>query len=435
MSASEEGNEFAKMNRTRGKCVRPRIRSDNVTFINSTFLEECVERTKSIPGGRRRRPCGSCTDACVFSAIEMCLVLGIIANIIVIIRVIKDRKLRSNTFVGIACLAFADSAFLLLNLTLTYELVIRRVTCTLPSQIRGHVFAFFMGVTWFSANGHVALMAILRYIILVYPIKSQAYLTLKRIILMSVSVWVLGFIIRGIFTLIIRLTNTRPRKSVLIFLGLWIIIYFLPLLVTITLHIMKVKLVKKTSHHSDNALVRKSVARMSKIIVVIIVCATLLPLPRMIFGIIDVVDEVKYPSRSVKSYFRSIAHLLFLVNNCINPCIYAFMSKPFRNSLMRMFGKEASEGDSSTGTVDTPVTRRRGTQDSIVENMNASQDSIATCTNITMEIFTETQENNRTAWSKYMKLIGIPFLTRRIFFLDNCLLSYTPIHFLNGVYS
>ena len=383
------------MNRVRGKCVRSRLRPENVTFAaNSTFLPECDGPSRSGAGTRRQRPCGDCTDACIFSAIEMCLVLGIIANIIVIFRVIRDRKLRSNTFIGIACLAFADSIFLLLNLTMTYELVIRRVTCTFPSKIRGAVFAYFHGATWFSANGHVALMAILRYIMLMYPIKSQAFLTTRRILLMSLSVWILGVIIRGIFTLIIRLTGSRPRQSVLIFLGLWIVIYFLPLLVTIILHILKVRLVKKTSYHSECTLVRKSVARMSKIIVVIIVCATLLPLPRMIFGVLDVIYERKYTTRSVKSYFRSIAHLLFLVNNCINPCIYAFMSKAFRNSVRRMLGKYDSEEDSSSGTAETPVTRRRGTQDAILQNLNASQDSVITATNIAMEGISEKSDSN-----------------------------------------
>lgn len=376
------------MNRTRTKCLRPRLRSGNEQLINSTILPECAGRSSSLPGTRRQRPCGDCTDSCVFNAIEMCLVIGVIANIIVITRVIKDRKLRSNTFVGIACLALADSVFLILNLAFTYEFVIRTVTCTFPPQMRGPVFAFFKGVVWFSANGHVALMAVLRYIIIVYPIKSQAFLTLKKVMLMSVGVWILGFIVRGFFTLISRLTGERPRKSVFIYLALWLIIYLLPLLVTITLHTVKVRKVKKTSLHSENTLVRKSVARMSKIIIVIISCATLLPLPMMIFGIINAIEHLKYPTRNFKSHFRSIAHLLFLINNCINPFIYSFMSKPFRSSLMRMIGKEDSEaGDSSTGTANTPVVRRRGTQESL--DISASHDSVVATTNMAMVTLTQ----------------------------------------------
>lgn len=360
------------MSKARNKCLRPRLRG-NDTFL----LPECANRTASLPGARRQRPCGDCTESCIFSAIEMCLVIGVIANAIVVFRVIRDRKLRSNTFVGIACLAIADTAFLFLNLAFTYEMVIRRVSCTFPLQLKGAVFAYFKGVVWFSANGHVSLMAILRYIILVYPIKSQAFLTIKKVIISSVGVWILGLIVRGIFTLISRLTGEKPRRSVFIYLGLWIIIYFLPLLVTVMLHILKVRKIKQTSYHSENVVVRKSIARMGKMIVVIIICATVLPLPMMIFGIVNVFEDLSYPTRNFKSHFRSIAHFFFVLNNCINPFIYAFMSKPFRNSVMRMFGKEDSEGgDSSTGTADTPIVRRKGTLESVLQDVGASQDSV-----------------------------------------------------------
>ena len=377
------------MNRTSNKCPRPKLRrGGNEQLINITLLPECVGRGAKLPGPRRSqtRPCGECTESCVFMAIEMCLILGIIANIIVIIRVIKDRKLRSNTFVGIACLALADSVFLALNLTFTYELVIRTLMCTLPRQLKGTAFAYFKGVAWFGANGHVALMAIIRYIILVYPIKSQAFLTIKKVLFLSMGVWLLGFLVRGIFTLIVKLTGEKPRESVAIYLSLWIITYLLPLVVMTTLHIIKIQKVKKTSYHSENALVRKSIARMSKMIIVIIICAAVLPLSLLVFGTLDAIEEIQYPSRNFKSIFRSIAHLLFLLNNCVNPFIYAFMSKPFRNSILRMVGKEVSEGgDSSTGTASTPITRRRGTQESVLEDGNQSKASIATPDIITME--------------------------------------------------
>ena len=392
--------DFKRINRTRTKCLRPRLRG-NVPLVNTTLLPECEGRPASLPGGRRQRPCGDCTDSCVFSAIEMCLVIGIIANIIVIFRVVKDRKLRSNTFVGIACLALADAAFLVLNLASTYEYVIRRVTCTFPMQSRGPTFAYFKGVVWFSANGHVALMAVIRYIIIVYPIKSQAYLTFKKVILMSVGVWILAFIVRGIFTLIIKLTGERPRRSVIIYLSLWIIIYLLPLLVTVTLHILKIRKVKKASYHSETAIMRKSIARMSKIIIVVIICATVLPLPKMIFGVVNVIEDLHYPTRNFKSHFRSISNLLFLLNNCINPCIYAFMSKPFRYSVLRMFGKEDLEGgDSSSGTVPTPVIKRRETQESVLQDVNVSQDSLASTEHVTMATLTQNGNGHQTEGSQ-----------------------------------
>lgn len=369
------------MSRTRDgiRCRRPQLRSEDQELINTTLLPECAERESLQADEKRSRPCGECTGSCIFNIVEMFLIIGVIANIIVIFRVIRDRKLRSNTFVGIACLALADCLFLALNLAFTIEIVIRTITCTFPRELKGAVFAYFKGVAWFGANGHVALMAVIRYIILVYPIRSQALLTIKKVLLMSLGVWILALIIRGIFTLITKLTGERPRESVIIYLSLWIIIYLLPLVVTMTLHITKIRKVKKISYHAENALVRKSISRMSKMIIVIIICAAILPLPMLVFGTIDAIEDLQYPTRDFKSNFRSIAHILFLLNNCINPFIYAFMSSPFRISILRMLGRHESEGgDSSTGTADTPVVRRKGTQESILqEDLKMSKDSVA----------------------------------------------------------
>ena len=380
------------MNRTRNKCSNAKVRGGGGAeqLVNFTLPPDCVGvgRGAKRPGGPRRSQtltCGTCTGSCVFMAIEMCLIIGILVNILVIIRVIKDRKLRSNTFVGIACLALADSLFLALNLTFTYEIVIRTLMCTLPRQLKGTAFAYLKGVAWFGANGHVALMAIIRYIILVYPIKSQAFLTTKRVLLSSAGVWTLALLVRGIFTLIVKLTGEKPRESVIIYLSMWIITYLLPLVVTTSLHITKIKMVKKTSYHSENSLVRKSIARMSKMIIVIIICAAVLPLPMLVFGTLGAIESVEYPSRNFKSIFRSIAHLLFLLNNCVNPLIYAFMSKPFRMSILRMLGKEVSEaGDSSSGTASTPISKRRGTFECVVDG-NQSKASTDTLETIAME--------------------------------------------------
>ena len=369
------------MNRTRNNCGKVRGGGTG-QLVNFTLPPDCgVGGGGKRPGTRRSQAldCGECTGSCVIMAIEMFLVVGIILNMLVIMRVIKDRKLRNNTFVGIACLALADSMFLAINLTFTYELVIRTLTCTLPRQLKGTAFAYFKGVAWFGANGHVTLMAIIRYIILVYPIKSQAFLTTKKVLLSSAGVWLLGFLVRGIFTVVVKVTGEKPRESVIIYLSLWIITYLLPLVVTTCLHITKIKMVKKASYHTENSLVRKSIARMSKIIIIIIICAAILPLPMLVFGTLEAVEGLEYPSRSFKSTFRSIAHLLFLLNNCVNPLIYAFMSKPFRTSILRMLGKEVSEaGESSTGTASTPMSKRRGTQETVIKDGNLTKASIDT---------------------------------------------------------
>lgn len=338
--------------------------TDHTINDSYPFTDLCDDVTKGTGSGHilrygyQRFSCGYCDARCVYSAIEILFVIGIIANIIVIIRVIRDRKLHDPTFVAIAALAVADMLFLALNLTTAIERVILAITCTPPILISKPYYVL-KSIFWIGANSHVALLAVLRYMTLAYPLRSNAYLSPKKVIVFSVCVWILGIVLMGTLSLLINIGLILPGRSEEFVIIQWITVYLLPLIVTTVLHILKICLVKRSTKQTATKATRKSIERMSKIVIVVIVMGALLPLPRLISKCLKIAGPNAYPSREFRTHVEGVSQLLFLINNFINPFIYGFLSQKFRQSIKVMFSCFHGQNEDSVATTDTPLSARK----------------------------------------------------------------------------
>ncbi|XP_060594143.1 melanocyte-stimulating hormone receptor-like [Ruditapes philippinarum] len=339
---------------TVGNSSRGNLTQDDVTVGNSS---RAGGNWRSY-GSYQKFSCGYCDTACIYSAIETLFIIGIVANMFVITRVIRDRNLHDPTFVAIAALAIADLLFLTLNLTTSFERVILSVTCSSPVIISSPYY-ILKSIFWFSANTHVALLAVLRYITLAYPLRANAYLTIKKVIISSIVVWIIGMIITGSLTALINAKIILAGRSQEFLLYLWLSVYFLPLVITCVLHILKICMVKGSISFTTTDATRKSIQRMSKIVVVVIVMAAVLPLPRLIHKCLKLAGRDVYPPSDFRTHFGEIADCLFLINNFINPFIYGFMSEKFRGSLKSMFSWLPGVNEDSIVTSDTPLSSRK----------------------------------------------------------------------------
>lgn len=321
----------------RNRCQNTILNNTNVTSLGSEL--SCSDNVDGRTGRfGKQLPCGYCDANCVYNAIEIAFIIGVVANALVVIRVIRDRKLRDPTFIGIAALALPDLLFLSHNLIISFETVIVTFTCR-PTTIVSRPWYIMNSVTWFSANSHVALLAIIRYITIAYPIKSTMYLTTKRVLLMSVGVWVIGIILLGNLAVLISLKIIKPGTSGEFIIIWWITVYLIPLIVTTILHLLKIFIVKKATKDSATRSTRRSIKRMGRIVPLVIVMATVLPLPKLVYNCIRSTGNDGndiFPSRTFKMHFKCFSHLVYMINHFINPFIYGFLSKKFRNSLKDM---------------------------------------------------------------------------------------------------
>lgn len=363
----------------------------NISGIGDNFTNSdrvlCDNVTRYPGGGSIRRygyqtfSCGFCDTKCIYSAIQMGFIFGIIANMFVIWRVARDKHLRDYTFVAIAALALADLLFLATNLSTAFERVVLSVTCAPPVVISTPYYVL-KSIFWFSANSHIALLAVLRYITLAHPLRANAYLSPTKVIISSVCVWILGSVLMGTLSGLITARLILAGRSEEFLAILWIIVYLLPLIVTCVLHILKICLVKRAVTETTTESTRKSIQRMSKIVIVVIVMAAVLPLPRLINKCMKLAGRDTFPSKQFRTHFGEIADLLFLVNNFINPLIYGFMSDRFRKSLMDTFSCSTGSQDDSVATSDTPLPVRK--QNINLNNMprKYSMDSLDSLDNV-----------------------------------------------------
>ncbi|XP_045183452.2 melanocortin receptor 4-like [Mercenaria mercenaria] len=337
-------------------CQNDLINRSSACFNISTNL------TKSGRAARNGKyACGYCDEKCVYSAIELGFTIGVLANLLVIVRVIRDRKLRDPSFIGIAALAVADLLFLTLNLTVSFETVIISYTCTRPVII-SRPFYIMNSMCWFAANSHVALLAVIRYVSIARPVSASVFLRPARVILLSCCVWALGMILLGTLAGLITLRIIIPGTSHEFIIVWWITVYLLPLVVTIILHLLKIVIVRRSFRVSSaKETNRKLVQRMSTIVVMVIVMATVLPLPRLIFNCLRVVGNSAFPSKEFKTHFRGISHMLFLINHFINPFMYALMSRKFRHSLKEAFFcvRFRTSTTENSDTVESPLSSER----------------------------------------------------------------------------
>lgn len=323
-------------------------------------------------GGNSSYSCGYCNEKCMYSAVELAFIIGVLANVLVIGRVIKDRKLRDPTFIGIAALAAADLFFLTLNLTVSFETVIVTYTCTRP-KIVSRPFYIMNSMSWFAANSHVALLAVIRYISLAHPVAASVLLRPLRVVLLSVGVWILGMILLGTLAGLITLRIIIPGSSREFVIIWWITVYLLPLIVTTLLHILKICMIKRSIRVSSaKSTNRKLVQRMSTIVFMVIFMAAVLPLPRLVYNCLRVVGDSAFPSKQFKIHLQGISHLLFLINHFINPFMYAFLSKKFRQSLKIAFCCSSTAVSGSSNTTESSSIQHATALETVTQKGTAS---------------------------------------------------------------
>ena len=314
------------------------------------------------PGPRkppRQSPnCGTCETECIYECIRLLFVIGVLANTLTIFRVISDKKLRSPTFTALASLAVADGLHLLLKLVLCVDAIITQMTCGTKIWFKFKHLPGILALLWFSASLHVSLLAAMRYVILVHPLKMLTLLSQRRIIFISASIWVLSGITFGgiMISNEIEPISKENNKGTMISIVTWSISYFTPLALTAILHIVKLLKVRKAPNLNHAAIRatdsqarnQRSADRMTKIIIFVILASVVLPLPVIVLAMLKDMFDIHIRDNA---HVYGISQIMFLLNFSINPFIYSFSSKTFRESLRRMMNRRMTKSSNQSNLV------------------------------------------------------------------------------------
>ncbi|KAH3826686.1 hypothetical protein DPMN_128596 [Dreissena polymorpha] len=301
-----------------------------VSYMNSSGPTTGVTGPES-PGSL----CYTCTGKCVYDAMKFIFVFGIIANCVVIWRTVVDKKLRSATFAAIASLAFSDAVFLILNMIGAGRAIYARMRCIQGTFGEPGVFLTIVGIAWFAANMHISMIAVVRYILLLHPLEAKHILTKKRVLIASVVIWIVSIVLWTTFQILSANGFVSSGASGDATFVIWAVAYLLPVFITVFLHLRKWFVVQsgsKTLHVGQS--LHKTSGRISKLMLVIIVLAVILPIPKLVFEQLAKY-KVNLPSHNFKIHSEGISMIFFLTNNSINPVLYAFISPQYRHSMLR----------------------------------------------------------------------------------------------------
>lgn len=276
--------------------------------------------------------------------------LGLIGNIIVILKILCDPAFHKTPYIAFLTLALSDLICLILYIV---QAVVEHVNIEFANE-NGEVFMAITYATTHASAAHVILFLGLRYFYVRAPIKARL-LQNKNIIKWSFAIWASSIVFGTLyFVLRFEIPNIDVQAVVLSFRGY---LLFLPVCFIVYFHIQKVH----ELHHSINILGLKShIRRMSRMLTVIlfvyILSALLFPL-----CFILIYNKVCEEEREC-THILIIARIMWLVNASINPVVYFIYSRKtrlFLASLFKKFAKRRSVTGReliSMNNLKTPVT-------------------------------------------------------------------------------
>ena len=245
-------------------------------------------------------------------------ILGVIGNIVTIIKISCQSRLHTPTFVAIKCLGVSDLVSIILTTgTLTNIVVILQQNWFLYIQVYGICFS----TAYFSSSGHILLLSVVRYIILVHPLHGRQYLTTTFVSLGSLSVWILSFSFCLLVILFLSTNYITDTAKTNVILTIRVMECLVVVLLVIPMHKRKLMILRQSS------VSRQTPRKMTLIVTLIIGIFLFFRLIDIIYMILFAFFETEFVLFFKNMHF--IFNLFALINFSSNPYIL-FMQHFFK---------------------------------------------------------------------------------------------------------
>ena len=254
---------------------------------------------------------------------------GCIGNVVTVVIISCWRKLHTPTFTMLACLAVSD-AYSLISYTLILDTNMEGIIRCQCFKWRCNANSYYISITFqilnrlgrFTAGMQLCILALLRYIAIVYPLKFKTYCTCKLVILMSL----LGAVVILIFAVVFVILVQKIVTNACVPLSLSDVLNFIiPSLIFIVLHILKLREIRLSPSLNISSLLKMNI-----VITIVLSIYVTSSASVMIINI-----RYCHMDGKIDMYWIFITKIFFLGNCAINPFIYFFSSPPivqlFRN--------------------------------------------------------------------------------------------------------
>ena len=261
--------------------------------------------------------------------------VAIVGNMLILILIYKYRSLRKPCNILIASLALSDT---LVGLIVQPLLIVRRALDFWQIQYCFLRFPYVWGsyVLFFLTLSNVALVSIDRYLMIAKPFTYNSIVSTKNYLILLVVMWISMNIFINLYCLrIVKKDTYMHLQSALMFLPLVIIVTFSAIIYWIAVKQKK----KIAAMDKTAALTGKNISKKANSILIMVLVLLVCYLPQIvlltyrgIFG--SYIANYVIPD--------TWADTLTFVNSAINPFIFCYRIKEFKEALLKLLGRDSS---------------------------------------------------------------------------------------------
>ena len=317
------------------------------------LLQDCHKLQDELINTIQEGPPGVCLESKIVLTIiyGVITLLSLVGNSLVIVTFIFDKNMRSVTNVFILSLAVSDLMVTLTLVPFNVGLVFSKYW--IFGRAACKIAPFFMTFSISSSSLTLCSISLDRYIAIIYPHKLKFFQSSKPAGIFLAVIWILSAfcsVPNAIFYDVqkIEFTKTVPEmedKYVCVWpesdyrepLQLWVtlVVLFITPLIFMSFAYCRVgyqlwirKHIGSKRNTSDNTVMKKKVIKM---LVIVMLAYVLCWSPIMVLNaVVELEPETLQSSVVLIAYLKNYFQCLSLVSCCINPVIYTFMNRKFR---------------------------------------------------------------------------------------------------------
>ncbi|KAM8991740.1 galanin receptor type 2 [Ara ararauna] len=270
--------------------------------------------------------------------------IGTVGNCLVLAVLLRNGQVKNTTNLFILNLGVADLCFIL------FCVPFQATIYTLEGWVFGPFMCkavhFFIFLTMYASSFTLATVSLDRYLAIRYPLHSRELRTPRNALTAICFIWGLSFIFSGPYLSyyeefqLANLTVCHPIWEIsqrkVMDVCTFIFSYILPVLILSLTYVRTIHyLWRSVDPLQDMAEAKKAKRKVTRMIIIVAVLFCLCWLPHHL--LILCVWFGYFPLNHATYVLRILSHLISYANSCVNPIVYALVSKHFRKGFKKIF--------------------------------------------------------------------------------------------------
>ncbi|XP_043946433.1 galanin receptor type 2 [Protopterus annectens] len=336
----------------------------------------------------------------IFSLIFL---VGTIGNSLVLAVLLRNGQMNNNTTnLFILNLGVADLCFII------FCVPFQATIYTLEGWVFGPFMCkavhFFIYLTMYASSFTLAAVSLDRYLAIRYPLRSRELRTPKNAVTAICFIWGLSFIFAGPYlsyyqeilhpenvTVCFPVWGNKQRQ--IMDLCTFVFSYIIPVLILSLTYARTIRyLWTSVDPIEDMSESKKAKRKVTKMIIIVAVLFCLCWLPHHL--LILCFWYGYFPLNHITYSLRILSHLLSYANSCLNPIVYALVSKHFRKGFKKVFNcilqKKATNKVHVVQVANTVSTLEAGSTE--VTQISEPRGRVSSCCQMPVQQWSEPQQ-------------------------------------------